>query len=307
MKFSRAFIKAALAGDKRKCEELKPVIHKCAKAGCSKARVPGHIDDIEQELWIFLDRKVDQLDEQYNIEPYLIQTAYMMARAFNRKFGSFGTDGDDARVEGLAGLSGSEVSSHEEASDSLVVAADQEAAMKALLKSSPALRKASNQEAENTMQTHSTKNSPPGVEALRRLRERAGLTQNEMATKLGLKLPTYQAYEYGRTKKGVPKQVMAVAKNLTIDPEYSYAIALYGGRPMRDIAQEWARRMGVNENSPAEIAAALGINKSNTSRWLNKAANVRLSPEELIKYERRVAAEERYFQASQKRHRAMAG
>lgn len=174
--------------------------------------------------------------------------------------------------------------------------------MAVLLKNSPALRKASNQEAA-TMQIQNATPIEAGKKALRRLRESAGLTQSEMATRLGLKLPTYQAYEYGHTKT-VPKPVMVAAKNLTIDPEFSYAIALYGGRPMRDIALEWARRMGITENISTELAAALGVNKSNTSRWLKKGNTIVLSAEELIKYDRRVSNEERYYQASLKRRRA---
>lgn len=136
---------------------------------------------------------------------------------------------------------------------------------------------------------------------LRRLRTRIGLTQHEMAARLGVALPTYRAYEYGNIRQ-VPANVMQVARTLSIDPEYSYITAMYGGRPMAEIAREWARRIGVKENSPTELARALGVNKSNTSRWLDPQADVKLTTAELIAYERRVAREEKYYQDSLKRH-----
>lgn len=144
---------------------------------------------------------------------------------------------------------------------------------------------------------------PPESAALRKLRERNGLTMDEMASRLGLKVATYISYEYGLRKK-IPEKVNEAARMLTIDPEYSYIAALYADRPMRDIAQEWARRMGVDENSPSEIAAAIAVNKSTVSRWLNAEGETRLSPQELITYERRVEREEAYRKAVEKRRQA---
>jgi len=122
-----------------------------------------------------------------------------------------------------------------------------------------------------------------------------------MAARLGVRLSTYRAYEYGQLKN-IPQRVANAARTLSIDPEYSYVIALYGGRPLHEVAKEWAERMGVGE-SPTEIAAALGVNKSTVSRWLDPDAPVKLSTEELIKYDRRVEREAAYFLASKKRNK----
>lgn len=136
---------------------------------------------------------------------------------------------------------------------------------------------------------------------LRRLRKHLGLTQPDMAGRLGVKLSTYRAYEYGTLKK-VPEKVALAARSLSIDPQYSYIQALYGGRPMRDVAHEWAQRMGIAKDSCTDLATALGVNKSTVSRWLDPQEAVQLSTEELIRYDRRVAQEEAYFLASRKRH-----
>lgn len=308
MKFSRDFIAKALAGAGGNCRELVPVIRKCAKTGCNKARVPQHAEDVEQELWIFLGKHLDKLDEQYNIEPYLIETARNMAMAYQRKFGAYGTDGEEGRSEGMAGLSGSEISSSEEAKEATVVAADQEAAMAYLLSHCPALRN-TDQKADEPMQattttrrTESTKSDKTArydVEALKRLRENAGLTQVGMAGRLGIKLPTYQSYEYGRTK-GVPKRVMEAARNLSVDPDYSYVVALYGGRPMHEIAREWLTDMGL-PLKPAALAKVLNIDKSNASRWMNPNSGVKLSADEMVVYWRRVDSEVKYLEATKKR------
>lgn len=314
MKISKDFIRRALAGDVACGKVLAPVVRRCAGAGCSQVKAHDHVDDVEQELWIFLTKHTDRLDDDYNIEPYLIKTAMNIARAYLRKFAFYGTDGEDSRAEGVADGDGG-VSAQEEASSDLAEKTDQQAALDYLLSRSPAMREALSKEADNNFMNRVRSNNAAEApkytrsheqDALRRLRENAGLTQAAMATRLGLKLPTYQAYEYGRTK-GVPKQVMDAAKNLTVDPQHSYVLAMYGGRPMRDIALEWSRRMGIDEDKPGELAEALGIDKSNASRWLNPNGKVQLSPDDLIMYERRVAREEAYARSSKKRRARLKG
>lgn len=140
--------------------------------------------------------------------------------------------------------------------------------------------------------------------ALRRLREKSGLTQADMATRLGVKLPTYLSYEYGRTKK-VPPKVMAAARNLTIDPAYSYVMALYGDRPMSDIAHEWAQR--VDANNAHEFATILGVDRATAYRWFSTNTNTTLSAAELLSYDRRVAREEKLIHDFAKRHPRAAG
>jgi transcriptional regulator with XRE-family HTH domain len=271
---------------------------------------------VEQELLIFLSKHSDRLDDDYNIEPYLIKTAQNIALAYQRKFAFYGTEGEDSRVERAETVAGPE---EEEAGD-LAEVMDQQAALEYLLSQSSALRaikedkeagKPMNIQHSNTSNTD-RKGEESGQkyirsaqqDALRNLRLQFGLSQGEMASRLGLKITTYQAYEYARTK-GVPDSVMEAARNLSIDPEHSYVMALYGNRPMRDIALEWSKRMGIAPDSPVELAKALGIDKSNTSRWLDPEKDVRLTAEDLLKYERRVAEEERYFKASQQRRRQL--
>lgn len=139
--------------------------------------------------------------------------------------------------------------------------------------------------------------------AMRSFRAQHGLTQAEMAVRLGIGLPRYLTYENGRTK-AIPPLVLAAMRRLEIDPHYSYVNAMYGGRSMREIALDWARRADVRANSPSELAAVLGVNKSTVSRWLNSSRPaIRPAAERFLVYERRIGAENAFLQ-SRKRRRA---
>lgn len=141
----------------------------------------------------------------------------------------------------------------------------------------------------------------PDQETLYRFRNDHGLTQIAMATLLGARLATYQAWEYGKTK-GVPKKIFAKLRELQIDPDYMYVKSAYSGMSARDIALEWARRMDIPDNRPTELARALGVNPSNACRWLNESKNVVFRPDQLVAYERRVQREERFLEEANKRH-----
>ena len=310
MRFSKDDIKKAMWGDPQCWKELAPVIRKCAASGARRSKAEAHVDDVEQELYLFLMKNYGRLDEDYNIEPYLIETARKISLAYKRKFAFFGTEGEDKRVDGIASLMGQEVASHEEAGTALVSKTDQDMALDYLMGKSSELRRASEQSKADNVNTQSTENGEkktrkfhrtPEQTALRRIREEAGLTQIDMAARMGLKLPTYQSYEYGRTKS-VRQDVMERARKISIKPEYSYIKALYGDQSMRDIALGWAKRMQIEPTGKA-LSEELNINKSNTSRWLNPNSKVQLTPNELLSYERKVKDIEEFKKSLAERHK----
>lgn len=316
MKFTREGIKQILAGRARR-DVLANIIKKCAISGAEKSNATPHIDDIEQELWIFLNSKVQTLDEGRNIEPWLIEVARLTGLTYRRKFSMFGTEGEDARVDeddNVRSLNDVDVYSEDD-DGRKVDRLDQEKAAQSLLAGSAWLREQARREeghglqgvknkgADNELGNENMSRTPnPDQKKLRNLRLKLGLTQTGMALRLGIKLPTYQAYEYARTK-AVPRDTMKAAKLLASDHRYSYVEEKYGGRAMADIAAEWAKRMGVTPNSPAALADALGINKSTTSRWYRRDDTARIEPEELLIYEDRVRRQAK-FNDEQKQRRA---
>lgn len=313
MRFTAEFLAKAVAGSARESAALFPVLRKCAAAGAAKSKAAPHADDIAQELWLFLKKNSQRLDESYNIEPYLIETARKMSLAYNRKYSFFGTEGtDDKRADGMCNLAGAEVVSHEEATDSLLEATDQDLAMQYLLKESPALRaaagSASDPEEDPDMlkRAHTLKRKAELSEEQKKLREwrlEGGLSQVEMADRVGIKLSTYQAYEYGKTKS-VPIQVMESARNVKANPQFSYVQKLYRNKSMGQVANEWLARLGLPPDSVTELAQVLNIEKSTVSRWFNPRHDIVPTPETIATHERRINAEERWIKSRDRRHKA---
>jgi transcriptional regulator with XRE-family HTH domain len=309
MKFSAEFLAKAVAGSPREAALLAPVMRKCAGAGAAKSNAFEHVDDVEQELWLFLMKNASRLDEAYNVEPYLIETARKMSLAYNRKYSFFGTEGsEDLRGDGISDLAGNEVSSQDEAIDALTEQTEQQRAMDYLLSKSPALRAVIGQDVEpeedaemrkKALPLKAARTLSPEQRELRKMRLDLGLSQIDMASRVGCKLPTYQAYEYGKTSS-VKAAVMDAARKLKIDPKFSYVDQVYGKKSMRVIANDWAARLGLNADSPTELAAVLGVDKSTCSRWFDKKLTVVPDMEKMVTYERRVNDEEKWLKSRKK-------
>ena len=110
--------------------------------------------------------------------------------------------------------------------------------------------------------------TPKTGDRLRIIREALERTQYEMAIELNLKPSTYLSYEYTRVKK-VPQSVLDDAELLLAQQgKTSTAHQKYASMSMKDIAAEWATRLGVDPTDVTIFANRLGVNKSTISRWL---------------------------------------
>jgi DNA-binding transcriptional regulator YiaG len=305
VKFSKEFLDKVVAGSGPECREIKPVIHKCAMAGAAKCKAMIHADDIEQELWCFLVKNVARLDSAYNIEPYLIETARNIALSYNRKYAFHGTEGIDEALEiGISDLGGGTVASAEEAIDGMIEGVSQDQAMDYLLQRSASLRCAANQSFDDygedgmksapnngTTARSRARTIAPDQQELRSIRMKCGFGQFEMAQALGVKLATLQAYEYGKTHT-VNEDVMIRARALLKDTDFTYMQALFHGRSMAAIANEWAKRLGVRKGDISGLARMIGVNKSTVSRWFNTEERSRPNTWELVRYEAIVCRQE---------------
>ena len=130
---------------------------------------------------------------------------------------------------------------------------------------------------------------------LRDIRIKLGLSQVEMSEKLGVKLPTYQSYEYGKTHT-VNEDVLTRARQLALEDDYSFTREKFSGKNMAEIARNWAERLGVDPERVTEFASTMGVNKSTVSRWLTK--NPVPNVWELIRYEDIVSRQERRLRAT---------
>ena len=88
-----------------------------------------------------------------------------------------------------------------------------------------------------------------------------------MASRLGLPVSTYHAYEYARVRK-VPKDILAIVQ-IMVDrsSEEVSPFDKYRGMSMVEISDAWAERVNVDPSNITEFALCLGVNKSTVSRW----------------------------------------
>lgn len=138
-----------------------------------------------------------------------------------------------------------------------------------------------------------TNSDLPERSALRRLREQLGLTAAEMADRIGVSLSWLHGHEYGRIPR-VPAPVMERARRLEVDPSYAYARAMYEGRPMLDIVNEWADRVGIERGNSAALARVLGVARSTVARWVADESS-RPTLAMLARYDRRISEEETWL------------
>jgi transcriptional regulator with XRE-family HTH domain len=134
---------------------------------------------------------------------------------------------------------------------------------------------------------------------LRDLRHRLGLSQADMAARLGLRTATYQSVEY-RRGAAVSRRVMDAARRLEAEPTYSYIREYIAGRSMRMIVHQWAADMDVDRNSPRAIATAIGGSIDEVASWLAGCRHYP-SPDRLLAFIRRVDREAAYHQIAEAR------
>ncbi len=230
MKFSRAFIGKAVHGDEAAAREIYPVLRHCAGVACSRQKLMVYADDVASEMWLFLREHHRRIDPAYNIEPFMIRVAEFILKAHYRRFGMYGTGGlpgespddapsDEARENARA--SEHELDESFSAHDEKI---DSQRAIQALMLRSPSLRKDVHIERESSMSGvakpqaragHKTFNVTSEQKLLKSMRIALGFTQRRMAFLLGIRLCTYQSYEYGRTLT-VPPRIMEQMRDFSL-------------------------------------------------------------------------------------------
>jgi len=242
MRFEKGFVTAAVNGDAKKALILAPIMKRCASIACAKHGRQEYADDVAQELWMFLAKNHRRINEAFNVEPFFLRVCNYIFLALHRRYGMHGTGSlpgesgdfmsDEALDSALLADNDNEIYEMEEGfSES---AYDAERAINKLMSKSPALRVGIFHEAQKSMLAtpsgakHDTSSRDVSLSSdqqeIKRLRCTAGMTQRKMAMTLGIRLCTYQSYEYGRTK-GVPASIMEQARSLAsthnADPRYS--------------------------------------------------------------------------------------
>ncbi|WP_200874355.1 helix-turn-helix domain-containing protein [Ferrovum myxofaciens] len=128
-------------------------------------------------------------------------------------------------------------------------------------------------------------NKPDHAE-LRHIRETLGYSQAVMAHRLGIGVPTYSSYEYGRTGK-VPEQIMTIAREeLVLEERQVNTLRTKYKADMSSIVRRWAVMAGVDPDNNQELAALCGVSIPTISRWRNNQIKPELDA--LVRYEQNV-------------------
>ncbi|QSH81913.1 helix-turn-helix domain-containing protein [Ferrovum myxofaciens] len=128
-------------------------------------------------------------------------------------------------------------------------------------------------------------NKPDHAE-LRHIRETLGYSQAVMAHRLGIGVPTYSSYEYGRTGK-VPEQIMTIAREeLVLEERQVNTLRTKYKADMSNIVRRWAVMAGVDPDNNQELAALCGVSIPTISRWRNNQIKPELDA--LVRYEQNV-------------------
>lgn len=310
MRLSQDEIDAVIKGEPGAIARIRPVMRKCAKAGAFKAGAPDLADDVEQELWLFMmGSGGTRIDLTYNLEPWLIEAARRMTLALRRNL----QPAEEISAEEESTETGSEPVTHDDAMHRAEISLDRQKALHYLMRKCNKIRELTvhfvTEEAveqpKELVDIGQARREPakayrgsPAARELREIRQRLRLTHEEMAMRLGLKMPTYQSYEYARVK-AVPEDVMERARALLDDQDYSYAAEIFKGRKMSEIVADWAKRLGL-EASVSQIARLLAVNKSTVSRWLTDQAMP--NPYELLRYESIVNLQAKRLAAAKSAH-----
>lgn len=229
MKFSRAFIRKAVRGDEVCAKAVYQVLRHCAGVACSKQKLLVYADDVANEMWFFLRDNYRRIDPDYNLEPFMIRVAEFVLKAHYRHFGMYGTGG----LPGEDGDSGfaedsreSALAEHQESSAPTIEnesSMDTQRAIQDLLTRSASLRR--DIRVEQEMLLSGVQPAAPRGAARRNftitdeqkrmkdMRVAMKFTQRKMAFLLGIRLCTYQSYEYGRTLS-VPPGIMEQMRDL---------------------------------------------------------------------------------------------
>ncbi|WAW10182.1 hypothetical protein NB640_00465 [Oxalobacter vibrioformis] len=109
-----------------------------------------------------------------------------------------------------------------------------------------------------------------------------GLRHQDFAIMLDIGLPRLSSYTYGRTAS-VPADVMKTARQLLAEnSKMSMQIREKFARPMSEILDEWAEKLGTR--SDAQLAALLGVVSMTINRWKKNETRPDLSA--LNRYDR---------------------
>jgi DNA-binding transcriptional regulator YiaG len=109
-----------------------------------------------------------------------------------------------------------------------------------------------------------------------------GLRHQDFAIMLDIGLPRLSSYTYGRTAT-VPPEIMKTARQLLAEnSRTSMQIRKKFSRPMSEILDEWAEKLGTR--SDVQLAALLGVVSMTINRWKRNETRPDLSA--LSRYDR---------------------
>lgn len=283
-------VQALQSRDVAALAELMEVCRVCARIGGSKAGAHAFVDDIAQDLVMFvLEKFLPRYDPERNVEPYLVESARRMGLAYLRRHSREYLVGDrDQGADPVTLMVDEEIAVEERLADD-EVEREANTAKQILIKRmrtrrnsgtrvenkaraeptpprsevpAPAERSEPMSEAETRAeQARLARVERPTVQELIKLRRRVGLTQEEMARALGLSDNSIRSIEYG-VVSGEPEALLRKARKLEerhkrIDADL----------PGPELIRRWCKMLGINKGDTVELSRTIGVHRSTLYRW----------------------------------------
>lgn len=260
-------------------------VKRSARIGSNKAGADSIADDVAQEVFmLFLNNLIERFDEEYNVEPLLVETSRRVALSLLRKNREIFMEDTPELPEDRMG----DINTHNGFDSSPVSFIDQQRAMQALRMKFPGIVVAERQKEKVDASTFVKKRAQterelsPSCARLREIRVSLGLTQESFSSQLGIPNATLLSYEYMRTPN-VPGDIMDRAEEIFIQErtvaKRNNALA---ERSMKEYVAEWAEMLSIDPQDFKTIADIIGVAKSTVHRWME--GEMRPRPRELNGY-----------------------
>jgi DNA-binding transcriptional regulator YiaG len=270
-------------------KELLVAVTRSARSGCRKIGAESIEEDVAQEVFmLFITQLINKFNEDYNVEPLLIETSKRVAWGLLRKTKELHLSDDDLLKDLLDGIN-TDTSNSIKNDELPILEFEQRQALERIKKMSyPRIEHENKKEANvpNGISkfvavrnaTSKANFSPDGLR-LREIQKMLGISQEEFAQQLDIKVSRLASYLGGRITKIKPYIMERAEDLLSGNADVITRNQQFVDKKMSEIAKGWMHEIGAIDNSLEVLSEILSVARSTVHRWLKD--EIRPDPREL--------------------------